>query len=234
MKNDKNLEKDRIEYVYQEYLSNKKVLKKWSNKNIGNQISLEERHNIVKGFFIKNNFDIKNNKIIDLGCAGGNFTGTLLDIGARKKNITGIDIRKNSIKNAVKSFPGICFKLMDARQLKFPKNSFDCIFIFTLFSSVLDSNDRKRIAIEAKRVLKSNGLIIYYDLRFYNPFNRNIIGLNKKEIFRIFPGMEIEYSKTTLIPPIARNLGIITSILYPVLTKISFLKSHFLCVIKKK
>ena len=153
MKNDKNLERDRIEYVYQQYLSNKKVLKKWSNKNIGNQISLEERHNRVKGFFIKNNFDIKNNKILDLGCAGGNFIGTLLDIGARKKNITGIDIRKNSIKNAVNSFPGICFELMDARQLKFPDNSFDLVFSLNTFHN-LHNYDLEKALNEFQRVGK--------------------------------------------------------------------------------
>ena len=38
MKKSKNLERLRIETVYNGYLNNKKVINKWSEKNIGNQI----------------------------------------------------------------------------------------------------------------------------------------------------------------------------------------------------
>ena len=234
MKKSKNLERLRIETVYNGYLNNKKVINKWSEKNIGNQISIKDRNSKVKDLFIKNNLDIKNAKILDLGCASGNFINSLLNIGIRKKNITGIDIRKNSIKNAKKRFPEIRFQLMDARKLEYSDNTFDCIIIFTLFSSVLKSLDRKKIAEEAKRVLKSTGLIIYYDVRMNNPFNKNIIGMNKKELSRIFYDMKFVCARITLIPPIARNLGIATSMLYPILCKLPFLNSHYICSLKVK
>ena len=234
MKKSKNLERLRIETVYNGYLNNKKVINKWSEKNIGNQISIKDRNSKVKDLFIKNNLDIKNAKILDLGCASGNFINSLLNIGIRKKNITGIDIRKNSIKNAKKRFPEIRFELMDARKLEYSDNTFDCIIIFTLFSSVLKSLDRKKIAEEAKRVLKSTGLIIYYDVRMNNPFNKNIIGMNKKELSRIFYDMKFVCARITLIPPIARNLGIATSMLYPILCKLPFLNSHYICSLKVK
>lgn len=234
MKKSKNLERLRIETVYNGYLNNKKVINKWSEKNIGNQISIKDRNSKVKDLFIKNNLDIKNAKILDLGCASGNFINSLLNIGIRKKNITGIDIRKNSIKNAKKRFPEIRFELMDARKLEYSDNTFDCIIIFTLFSSVLKSLDRKKIAEEAKRVLKPTGLIIYYDVRMNNPFNKNIIGMNKKELSRIFYDMKFVCARITLIPPIARNLGIATSMLYPILCKLPFLNSHYICSLKVK
>lgn len=234
MKKSKNLERLRIETVYNGYLNNKKVINKWSEKNIGNQISIKDRNSKVKDLFIKNNLDIKNAKVLDLGCASGNFINSLLNIGIRKKNITGIDIRKNSIKNAKKRFPEIRFELMDARKLEYSDNTFDCIIIFTLFSSVLKSLDRKKIAEEAKRVLKSTGLIIYYDVRMNNPFNKNIIGMNKKELSRIFHDMKFVCARITLIPPIARNLGIATSMLYPILCKLPFLNSHYICSLKVK
>ena len=234
MKKSKNLERLRIETVYNGYLNNKKVINKWSEKNIGNQISIKDRNSKVKDLFIKNNLDIKNAKILDLGCASGNFINSLLNIGIRKKNITGIDIRKNSIKNAKKRFPEIRFELMDARKLEYSDNTFDCIIIFTLFSSVLKSLDRKKIAEEAKRVLKSTGFIIFYDVRMNNPFNKNIIGMNKKELSRIFYDMKFVCARITLIPPIARNLGIATSMLYPILCKLPFLNSHYICSLKVK
>lgn len=234
MKKSKNLERLRIETVYNGYLNNTKIINKWSEKNIGNQISIKDRNSKVKDLFIKNNLDIKNAKILDLGCASGNFINSLLNIGIRKKNITGIDIRKNSIKNAKKRFPEIRFELMDARKLEYSDNTFDCIIIFTLFSSVLKSLDRKKIAEEAKRVLKPTGLIIYYDVRMNNPFNKNIIGMNKKELSRIFYDMKFVCARITLIPPIARNLGIATSMLYPILCKLPFLNSHYICSLKVK
>lgn len=234
MKKSKNLERLRIETVYNGYLNNTKIINKWSEKNIGNQISIKDRNSKVKDLFIKNNLDIKNAKILDLGCASGNFINSLLNIGIRKKNITGIDIRKNSIKNAKKRFPEIRFQLMDARKLEYSDNTFDCIIIFTLFSSVLKSLDRKKIAEEAKRVLKSTGFIIFYDVRMNNPFNKNIIGMNKKELSRIFYDMKFVCARITLIPPIARNLGIATSMLYPILCKLPFLNSHYICSLKVK
>ena len=38
------------------------------------------------------------------------------------------------------------------------------------------------MASEIRRGFKLGGVIMYYDLRINNPFNKNIIGINKKEI----------------------------------------------------
>ena len=221
-----------IENIYDEYLKNDKILKKWSSENRGNKIHHEERFNKVKFLIEKNSFDIKRSKILDLGCASGNFTDSLLRIGFNNKNITGVDLRRKSIENAISNFPKINFKLMDAKNLKFTDNSFDCIIVFTLFSSVLSFDDRKIIAAEAKRVLKPNGFIIHYDLRINNPFNKNIIGINKKELYRLFPEMRLNFFEITLIPPIARNLGAGTDFLYPIFSKFRFLNSHYICLVK--
>lgn len=221
-----------IENIYDEYLKNDKTKKKWSNKNHGNKLHYEERFEKVKLLMEKNNFNIKKSRILDLGCASGNFTESLLKIGIERKNITGIDCRRKSIENAISKFPKINFKLMDAKNLKFNNSSFDCIIIFTLFSSVLSFDDRLKIATEVKRVLRPNGFIIYYDLRINNPFNKNNIGINKKELFRLFPEMKIDFFEITLMPPIARNLGFGTRFLYPILTKFSFLNSHYICQLK--
>lgn len=232
MKKNKIIVENNIENIYDEYLRNIKIIKKWSNKNRGNKFHYEERFEKVKFLLKKNNFNIKKSKILDLGCASGNFTDSLLKIGIESKNITGIDCRKKSIENAISKFPKINFKKMDAKKLNFTDGSFDCIIIFTLFSSVLNFDNRVKIAAEAKRVLKSDGFIIYYDLRINNPFNKNNMGINKKELLRLFPKMQIDFFKITLIPPIARSLGVGTKFLYPILTKFQFLNSHYICQIK--
>ena len=227
-------EKDRINKIYNSYLQNKKITEKWSNKNNGNRIISDQRRSLTIKLLDEKKINLDEIKILDLGCASGNLISLLISLGAKSKNIYGIDIRSSSIKNAKKRYPQIKFDLMDARELKYDKNTFDCIFIFTLLSSVLDQVNRKKIIDDAIRVLKPSGFIIYYDLKYNNPFNKNVIGIKQKELRNLFPGMKIKYKILTLIPLIARRLGKATNYLYPLLSKISFLNSHYICLIEKK
>ena len=107
-----------------------------------------------------------------------------------KKNIYGIDIRQNRIDHAKKIYPSVKFLKMDARNIKYPDNKFDFINTFTLFSSIKDSKSRKQISNEIQRVLKPNGLILYYDLRYANPINQNVVPIDQKEIDYMFPKNE--------------------------------------------
>ena len=54
-------------------------------------------------------------------------------------------------------------------------NPFDIVMQYTVFTSVLDYEVKKRIAREMVRVSKKNGSIIWYDMRITNPSNLNII-----------------------------------------------------------
>ena len=136
------------------------------------------------------NVDLKNKKILDVGCAGGNTVKLMMSLGANEKNIYGIDIRKNRIEHAKMMYPSAKFFKMDARNIKYPDNKFDFINIFTLFSSIKDSKSRKQISNEIQRVLKPNGLILYYDLRYANPINQNVVPIDQKEIDYMFPKMK--------------------------------------------
>ena len=132
------------------------------------------------------NVDLKNKKILDVGCAGGNTVKLMMSLGANEKNIYGIDIRKNRIEHAKMMYPSAKFFKMDARNIKYPDNKFDFINIFTLFSSIKDSKSRKQISNEIQRVLKPNGLILYYDLRYANLSIRMLFPLIKKKLIICF------------------------------------------------
>ena len=179
------------------------------------------------------NVDLKNKKILDVGCAGGNTVKLMMSLGANEKNIYGIDIRKNRIEHAKMMYPSAKFFKMDARNIKYPDNKFDFINIFTLFSSIKDSKSRKQISNEIQRVLKPNGLILYYDLRYANPINQNVVPIDQKEIDYMFPKMKKIIKLITVMPPLVRSLGAFTISIYPILSKISILRTHYIGLFRK-
>ncbi len=226
-------EKDRIENIYYKYSSSQKYTYKWSNTRLGNQLIEKERFIKIKNLFKSNSIELKNKIIIDIGCAGGNTISLLKNLGASEKNICGIDLREKRLNIAKKSFPKANFELMDARKIKFPDQSFDFINVFTVLTSILDSDHRHSVSKELVRILRPGGYILYYDFRFNNPFNKNVRGIKLEEIKLLFPNMEKDLKLITVFPPMIRMLSGLAKNLYPVFSKTSFLKTHYLSLIKK-
>lgn len=226
-------EKDRVNHVYDNYLKNEKYLNKWSSSNIGNKIIADEFLKEVKKLLNNIHINIKDKEILDIGCASGNKTEDLMNLGFQSEKIFGIDIRKNSIKNAKIKYPNSNYFYMDARNTLFPNEKFDFINVFTLFSSILDKKNQLKVSKEIIRILKPGGFIIFYDIRYKSPFNKNLIEIKKKRINSLFPEMKKKIKTITLLPPIARNMGSLTRFLYPFLSKISFIRTHYLGLIQK-
>jgi len=85
---------------------------------------------------------------------------------------------------------------------------FDIIFQSTVFSSVLQPNDRKAIADRMKQLLAPDGVILWYDFTFNNPKNKQVVGISKKEIKTLFSdARNIIFKRATLAPPIGRRVG---------------------------
>ena len=74
------------------------------------------------------------------------------------------------------------------------------------------------------------GIILWYDFVYDNPFNKDVKGINKKEIKSLFPmASKYIFYKTTLAPPIGRRIKKFYNffnILFP------FLRTHTIAVIK--
>jgi ubiquinone/menaquinone biosynthesis C-methylase UbiE len=115
----------------------------------------------------------------------------------------------------------------NAAALSFDAATFDLILFFTVFSSVLDDSLRQDMAAEALRVLKPGGAIVWYDLRLPNPGNKEVRPLSRKAIGTLFPTLTPHLQATTLLPPLARRLGRATGKLYPVLSRIGWLRTHY-------
>ena len=228
--NTKIEEVDRIIAVYRNY---DPKLEKWSDKNIGNQLIYVERFQKLTKMIKSKKINFENKQILDIGCAGGNLIPLLKRFGIGEENISGIDIREERIKEAKIHFPSSNFKLMDASKMNFEENSFDCVVTFTLFSSVLSKSIRKQISNEILRVLKPKGYVLYYDSRFNNPFNKDVLKMNINDIDYIFPSMEKYIKRITVLPPVVRRLGALSQIIYPALSKIKILNTHYLGLFRK-
>ena len=83
------------------------------------------------------------------------------------------------------------------------------------------------------RVLRVGGGVLWYDFRFNNPANRNVRGMGRRSIIRLFPNFELRLQSLTLLPPLARRLGPLTSVLYPALARLPFLRTHWLGLLKQ-
>ena len=110
--------------------------------------------------------DLKNTKILDLGCGGGLVSESLSRLGAK---VTGIDFVKNNINiakhHSIKSKLKIDYIHGDIEKIKINKK-FDFIIMFEILEHV---NNWKKLLLKIDKNLKKDGKIII------STINRNLI-----------------------------------------------------------
>ena len=168
-------------------------------------------------------------RVLDVGCGAGRLLNRLLGWGAAPANLAGVDLLPDRIAEARSLLPAevrlIC---ASARQLEFPAESFDLIFQLTVFTSILDPELKRQIAAEMLRVLRPEGLIVWFDYHMNNPRNPDVRGVGKQKIRELFPGCRIELRRITLAPPINRLLAPWSPLLCQLLSRAPFLCTHYL------
>jgi hypothetical protein len=103
----------------------------------------------------------------------------------------------------------------------------------TMFSSILSTGVREDIAAEMDRVLRPNGVVLWYDLRADNPFNKDVRGVRRQEIARLFPGYALRLTRVTLAPPLARAVMRVSRLAALAAERLAVLNSHYLGVLRK-
>jgi SAM-dependent methyltransferase len=121
----------------------------------------------------------------------------------------------------------------NAVQLPFADATFDLVLQSTVFTSILDGWMKQQIAAEMLRVVKRDGLILWYDFHVNNPWNRDVYGIRRHEIHQLFPGCQIQLRRLTLTPPLVRFLAPYSWMVCHLLGKIPWLCTHYLGVIQK-
>lgn len=104
---------------------------------------------------------------------------------------------------------------------------------FTVFTSILDESIKKNIATEMLRVVKTQGIIIWYDYYVNNPKNHDVKKVRKEEIYNLFSNCEIHLKRITLAPSLARAIAPCSMLTCYFLEKLIIFNTHYLGIIKK-
>jgi len=226
-------ELERIKKAYEKRKIEQKD-KVYSYFNKGSLFIIHQREKALLDILNKFNYsDLTNKKILDVGCGTGGTLRRFIDYGAKPENLYGIDLLEDRIEVAKQLNPKINFICGDSSNLQYPDDYFDIVMQFTVFTSIYDVELKKKIASEMLRVLKVDGIIVWYDFHIDNPKNPDVKRVKKNEIHSLFPNCEIFLKRITLAPPIARKIAPFSITLCQILEKIPFLCTHYLGIIQK-
>lgn len=168
----------------------------------------EECHRVYQKIFFKN---FKNNyqdlKIIEIGAGFGKNLKSFIEMGFCPQNIFANELLKDRSMLLQKNLPDSTIHMGNALDLPY-QHFFDIVFQSTVFTSILDDNFKQALANKMVNMAKKNGLILWYDFKYNNPSNPDVLGIGKREIIKLFPNVQkISFTNVTLAPPIGRRVG---------------------------
>lgn len=204
----------------------------YSPFNLANLFMIQQRQRAVLSLLRQNSFfPLDPYRVLELGCGQGNVLLEFLSCGVNPHNLYGVDLLPQRLHEAHARLPNLSLACSDGQTLPIPSNTFDLVLQYTVFTSVLDEVIKSHLAQEMLRVLKSNGLILWYDF-WLNPTNPQTRGIRPAEIRHLFPGCRFQFQRLTLAPPITRRLVSVSWVLCVLLEKLQIFNSHYLVAIR--
>jgi len=177
---------------------------------------------------------LRDRQILEVGCGTGHWLREFVKWGADPAAVAGVDLLAGSLAAAKRrGAGGTRLVESDGAALPFPDGAFDVVGHFTVFTSILDPTLRRRVAQETVRVLKPQGLILWYDFHIASPNNADVRPLGRREIATLFPRCQVTLRRATLALPLARLLAPRLWLLCSLLETIPLLRTHYIGVIRK-
>jgi ubiquinone/menaquinone biosynthesis C-methylase UbiE len=206
-----------LEETYRGYRGSRRKQRNWSASNPGNIAIRAE----VLAAIREIGFDRPQpgGYVLDVGCG----TGWLLGQLARNKDpirLSGVDLIAARVEAARSRVPEADVRLADARELPYENGRFEMVTLLTVLSSMPDQDSVRRALEEAARVSSSTGIVVCYEPRLPNPFNRSTLRISAALLAESL-GPAISAKAVTGFPPVARRLGSLTNRVYPVLASLA-------------
>ncbi|MBU1862193.1 MAG: class I SAM-dependent methyltransferase, partial [Candidatus Omnitrophica bacterium] len=136
----------RIRSVYKKREEqNKQVL--YSLFQPGSLYIFQQRERVLLNELRKANLqELWSKKILDVGCGQGIELINFIRYGANPKNLFGIDLIRERIKSAESLSSYVNFSCGNATKLPYEDDCFDVVLQYTVFTSILDIEIKKKIA----------------------------------------------------------------------------------------
>jgi ubiquinone/menaquinone biosynthesis C-methylase UbiE len=177
---------------------------------------------------------LSSRKILEIGCGNGHWLREFIKWGASPENLAGVDLLAERVAQAYRlTPPGVALGRGNAAQLDFADGSFDIVLQATVFTSILDSALKMQVAREMVRVLKPDGVLLWYDFRVNNPRNPDVRGIEREEIERLFSNCRVRLERITLAPPLLRAVAPYSWLGSYLLSAIPWACTHYLGTIQK-
>ena len=226
-------ERARVAAAYSRYEGTGAEAQLYSRFNVAHLFILQEiERRMLHALRRAGRTSLHDARILEVGCGTGQWLRQLLVWGAQPHNVAGVDLLAHRVDEARRLCPaGVSLHAGSAGALPHEAASFDIVLQVTLFTSVLDAAERTRIAREMVRVVKPDGLIVWYDFHVDNPRNADVRGVPAAEVRALFPGCRVQLERLTLAPPIARALVPHARSVASLLARVPLLCSHLLGVI---
>lgn len=179
-------------------------------------------------------FDLAALRFLDVGCGTGGVLRQFVEWGASPENCIGVELLPERLKVAAMRSPvAMNWHLGELNTLP-TDEGFDLVSANTVFSSVLDDQERKRLAAGMWRRVRPGGAVMIFDFRVNNPQNSDVRQVKKKQLEQLFPGKVISYQSLVLLPPLSRKIARFSPTLNAILDLLlPIARTHFLLVVQK-
>ncbi len=198
---------------------------------------VQDRERRVLSLLAAQGFDrrrLQDAHILDVGCGTGQWLRDFVKWGARPEHLIGVDLLADRVE-AARRLCGAGTTVVQGNGTAFPApgGSFDLVVQSLVFTSILDVDLRRAVAAEMVRLVRGDGLILWYDYHVDNPANRDVRGVTSREIRDLFRGCDIELHRVTLAPPLARLVAPVSVAACALLDCMPLLRTHYLGAIRK-
>lgn len=227
-------ELDRIRSEYARRAADQRLRGRYSLFAAGELLMRHDRERFVLRALHRAGFDpLGGFDVFEVGCGEGGVMLDLLRWGADPARLFGCDLLPEHVAQARRRLPLLTrLTVADGGALPYSDVAFDLVLQFTLFTSVLNNGLRQRIAREMWRVLRPGGAVLWYDFRVQGR-NPAVRAIRPREVRALFPRGEFTARRVTLAPPLARQLASWGWLGCEVLSRIPWLCTHDLILIRK-